>query len=66
MSNPQSAVTECSICLTDFDIESEGGVEGYVGLIHFALCPFCHAGMADLYGCERDHCDEPEECKCGN
>ena len=40
---------ECSICTCEFDIELEGGVEGWIGMIPCCLCPTCMAGLADLF-----------------
>tara|TARA_R100000951_G_scaffold88626_1_gene76682 strand:+ start:41 stop:286 length:246 start_codon:yes stop_codon:yes gene_type:complete len=39
----------CSICECDFDMESEGGVQGYLGIIPFSLCPMCYSGLMDMY-----------------
>lgn len=47
---------ECSICEDEFDPESEGGIEGYLGMIPFALCPTCLAGLANFF------LDEGYEC----
>ena len=40
---------KCNICHCDFDIESEGGIQGYIGIIPFSLCPMCFSGMMDMY-----------------
>jgi len=39
----------CNICTCDFDIESEGGIQGYIGIIPFSLCPMCYSGLMDMY-----------------
>tara|TARA_R110000803_G_scaffold20594_4_gene52842 strand:+ start:1561 stop:1749 length:189 start_codon:yes stop_codon:yes gene_type:complete len=39
----------CNICAGNFDIESEGGVEGFIGVLSFALCPMCYSGLMDMY-----------------
>jgi len=39
----------CNICECDFDMESEGGVQGYIGIIPFSLCPMCYSGLMDMY-----------------
>lgn len=39
----------CNICQCEFDIESEGGVQGYLGIIPFSLCPMCYSGLMDMY-----------------
>ena len=48
MSRLTSDVT-CNICTCDFDIETEGGVQGYLGVIPFSLCPMCYSGLMDMY-----------------
>ena len=40
---------KCNICHCDFDIESEGGIQGYIGIIPFSLCPMCFSGLMDMY-----------------
>ena len=42
-------MSECSICSCEFDLDAEGGVEGYIGIIPVAFCPTCHAGLAEAY-----------------
>jgi len=39
----------CNICSCWFDIESEGGVKGFIGIIPFSLCPMCYSGLMDMY-----------------
>ncbi len=39
---------ECTVCDGPFDIESEGGVEGYIGILPVAFCPTCMAGIYDF------------------
>lgn len=39
----------CNICSCEFDIELEGGVQGYLGIIPFSLCPMCYSGLMDMY-----------------
>jgi hypothetical protein len=38
----------CTICLGPFDIESEGGIAGEIGILPIAFCPTCKAGVADF------------------
>jgi hypothetical protein len=38
----------CSVCQCEFDIENDGGVEGYFGIIPVAFCPTCYACMVDM------------------
>ena len=40
---------ECNICSCEVDIEAEGGVQGYLGIIPFSLCPMCYSGLMDMY-----------------
>jgi hypothetical protein len=40
---------ECNICRCEFDLDAEGGVEGYLGMIFFQLCPACNAGLSEMY-----------------
>ena len=39
---------QCSICNGDFDLDTEGGVEGYIGILPVQFCPTCYAGIFDL------------------
>ena len=45
----------CSICQCEFDIECEGGIDGYIGILPVAFCPMCFSGMVmfftELHGC---------------
>ena len=38
----------CTICDSPFDIETEGGVEGYIGILPVSFCPTCNAGIYDF------------------
>ena len=38
----------CNICEGEADLENEGGIQGYIGIIPFTLCVWCHAGMTDM------------------
>ena len=40
---------ECNICSCEIDMESEGGVQGYIGILPFSLCPMCYSGLMDMY-----------------
>ena len=51
----------CSICECDFDMESEGGVQGYLGIIPFSLCPMCYSGLMDMYDQLNGGLDEYED-----
>ena len=42
-------VDTCKICECEFDIELEGGIQGYIGIIPFSLCPMCYSGLMDMY-----------------
>lgn len=39
----------CNICSCEFDIASEGGVQGYIGILPFSLCPMCFSGLMDMF-----------------
>ncbi len=39
---------ECSVCGGDFDIDSEGGVDGHFGMLPVSFCPTCYACMCDM------------------
>jgi hypothetical protein len=42
-------MSKCTICSCDFDVESEGGIEGVIGtFVQFSLCPTCYNGMCDM------------------
>ena len=51
-------IRNCNICSGDFDYENEGGMDGYIGILRFALCPTCYAGIVDmvqqLHGLDED------------
>ena len=52
----------CTICEGEFDLDKEGGVDGYIGILAVAFCPTCKAGVMDF----ADQCRLPEECPhCG-
>ncbi len=38
----------CSICKSDFNIDSEGGVEGNFGILPVAFCSTCLSCIYDL------------------
>jgi len=44
----QATSYQCSICRGPFDIEKEGGIRGFIGMIPVAFCPTCKAGVADF------------------
>jgi len=53
----------CAICHGGFDIHSEGGISGYLGILPIALCPMCFSGLdmffTELHGCGgEDHEEE--------
>lgn len=39
---------KCNVCECDFNIESEGGVEGNFGVLEVAFCPTCYVCMCDM------------------
>ena len=38
----------CSVCNSEFDINGEGGTEGYFGAIPVRFCPWCLSCMIDM------------------
>jgi hypothetical protein len=38
----------CTVCACDFSIESEGGVDGFFGVIPIHFCPTCFSSMCDM------------------
>ena len=42
------AVVTCSICTGGFDLDSEGGIAGDLGILPVAFCPTCLAGITDM------------------
>ena len=39
---------ECSVCNVEFDLLSEGGIEGNFGIIPVQFCPTCLSCMIDM------------------
>ena len=53
---------ECNICRCEFDLDAEGGAEGYLGILPVAFCPTCKAGVFDF----AEQMSLPRECPhCG-
>lgn len=54
----------CSLCSCEFDIELEGGVNGYIGVISVTFCPMCHSGLdmlyTELHGCHEEDDEEDD------
>ena len=40
---------KCTICQCDFT-DDEGGVQGYLGILPVAFCPFCLSGLFNMIG----------------
>jgi len=52
----------CTICNGDFDLDAEGGAEGYIGILPVQFCPTCKAGIFDF----AEQLRLPWECpRCG-
>ena len=45
---PEEQVTVCTICEGPFDLEAEGGVRGFIGILPVVFCPTCKAGIFDF------------------
>lgn len=63
METPNSLIPDnnCNICQCEFDIELEGGIQGYIGIIPFSLCPMCYSGLMDMYDQLHDDMEEDDE-----
>jgi hypothetical protein len=38
----------CTVCCGDFDIEAEGGNEGFIGILPVCFCPTCKTGILEF------------------
>jgi hypothetical protein len=38
----------CNICDSEFDLEGEGGTNGYFGITPVSFCPWCLSCMIDM------------------
>jgi len=38
----------CTVCNGPFDLETEGGTEGFIGILPVAFCPTCRVGIIDF------------------
>ena len=38
----------CNICTRNFDLDSEGGITGVLGILPVDFCPTCLAGIIDM------------------
>ena len=41
-------MSKCSICSTEFSLDSEGGIEGDLGMLPVSFCPCCLSGVLDM------------------
>lgn len=60
---PEVRLRECSICGGPFDLDTEGGTEGCIGILPVAFCPTCRVGILDFAeqqqpGFDCPHCGE--------
>ena len=39
---------ECTICMSNFSLEDDGGTAGYFGLHPVYFCQFCMSSMVDM------------------
>ena len=39
---------ECTICMSDFSLEDDGGTAGFFGLQTVYFCQFCMSSMVDM------------------
>ena len=40
----------CNVCTGDFDLDSEGGITGELGILPVSFCPTCLSGVTDMVG----------------
>jgi hypothetical protein len=50
-------MNQCTICLVDFSLENEGGIEGNFGILPVSFCPTCFSCVMDM----ADQLNESEE-----
>jgi len=67
----EDGLHRCTCCCGNFDMDLEGGVEGFIGILPVCFCPTCKAGIFDFAeqmrpAIECPHCgkfiDEDEDC----
>ena len=56
----EDEIRNCNICSGDFSLSKEGGIDGYIGILRFALCPTCYAGIVDMVY-QMEYLDEEEK-----
>ena len=49
----------CSICDSPFDLEAEGGIQGFFGICEVAFCVWCYTSIIDMvekncFRCQED------------
>jgi hypothetical protein len=52
---------KCSVCQCNFSLDGEGGIDGYIGILYFALCPTCLSVVQDMCDQLRGYDEEIEE-----
>ena len=55
-------LSACNICQGPADLENEGGIQGYIGIISFTLCVWCYAGMTDMVEATCENCQQ-QDCQ---
>ena len=59
--DPEEETThKCSVCDFDYD-ESEGGIEGYFGIMRVNFCPTCFCSLVDLVQYQEMNADIDDE-----
>lgn len=38
----------CTVCNGEFNLDTEGGIDGFIGMLPVAFCPTCKAGIFDF------------------
>ena len=54
-----NSISKCNICSCDFSLDGEGGMDGYIGMLYFSLCPTCFSGIVDM--CDQLRGDDEDE-----
>lgn len=50
MEEDEDTFDTCSVCGTDTDLDSTGGIAGYWGIMPVAFCEWCLSSMLDMAG----------------
>lgn len=51
----------CTICNGEFNLDEEGGSEGFIGMLPVTFCPTCKCGIFDFVESQCSTCIAMEE-----